>query len=235
MNVKGCDASLLLDGTNSEKTAPPNLSIRGFDVIDVARDAVERVYPGVVSCADIIVLATRDVISFSGGGRYSVQTGRRDGFASLAQNTAILPSPFESVSNAIQVFANKGFTTTEMIYLLGNSPYITISLIITAVGFYNQKIFQCDPSVIEITLLNHLSICGHTVGITHCSLFKDRLYNFQNTGKPDPTMDSSLLISLRSRCPQNASVDGTANLDQNPMSSWLSWVSPKFLQEQKGR
>nr|GEW05272.1 peroxidase 60-like [Tanacetum cinerariifolium] len=31
-------------------------------------------------------------------------------------------------------------------------------------------------------------------------------------------MDSSLLISLRSRCPQNASVDGTANLDQNPMT-----------------
>ncbi|GKF22604.1 peroxidase 60-like protein, partial [Tanacetum coccineum] len=80
------------------------------------------------------------VVSFSGGGIYSVQTGRRDGFASLAQNTAILPSPFESVSNAIQVFANKGFTTTEMIYLLGNSSYITISLIITVVGFYNQKV-----------------------------------------------------------------------------------------------
>ncbi|KAJ0616651.1 putative peroxidase [Helianthus annuus] len=83
--VNGCDASILLDGPNSEKTAPPNLSVRGFDVIDAAKAAVESVCPGVVSCADIIVMATRDVISFSGGGRYSVQTGRRDGLVSLAQ------------------------------------------------------------------------------------------------------------------------------------------------------
>nr|GEV65868.1 hypothetical protein [Tanacetum cinerariifolium] len=64
-SLSGCDASLLLDGTNSEKIAPPNLSIEGFDFIDVARDAVEKVYPRVVSCVDIIVLATRDVISFA--------------------------------------------------------------------------------------------------------------------------------------------------------------------------
>lgn len=28
---------------------------------------------------------------------------------------------------------------------------------------------------------------GHTVGITHCSLFADRLYNFDGSWKPDPT------------------------------------------------
>ncbi|KAJ0616647.1 putative peroxidase [Helianthus annuus] len=85
MFLKGCDASILLDGNNSEKTAPPNLSVRGYDVIDDAKAAVERVCPGLVSCADIIIMATRDVISLSGGGRYNVQTGRRDGTTSLAQ------------------------------------------------------------------------------------------------------------------------------------------------------
>ncbi|GJZ80575.1 peroxidase 60-like protein, partial [Tanacetum coccineum] len=54
----------------------------------------ERVCPGVVSCADIIVMATRDAVSCSGGGRYVVRTGRRDGSASIAQNAAIVPSPF---------------------------------------------------------------------------------------------------------------------------------------------
>lgn len=60
---------------------------------------------------------------------------------------------------------------------------------------------------------------GHTVGVAHCSLFKDRLYNFKNTKNPDPTMDKALLTFLRIRCPQNSTVDNTANLDQNPLSS----------------
>ncbi|XP_076915929.1 peroxidase 60-like [Bidens hawaiensis] len=177
--VNGCDASILLDGSNSEKTAPPNLSVRGYNVIDDAKAAVEKVCPGVVSCADIIVMATRDVISFSGGRRYSVQTGRRDGRVSRARDTQTLPPPSVSVSSAIRAFARKGLTPTDMIYLLG----------------------------------------GHTVGVAHCSLFQDRLYNFQNTGKPDPTMDSTLLASLRKTCAQNATVDRTVNLDQNPLSS----------------
>ncbi|XP_076953757.1 peroxidase 60-like [Bidens hawaiensis] len=177
--VNGCDASILLDGPNSEKTAPPNLSVRGYDVIDAAKSAVERVCPGVVSCADIIAMATRDVISFSYGGRYSVQTGRRDGTVSLAQNTRTLPPPTASVSSAIKTFAQKGLSATDMVYLLG----------------------------------------GHTVGVAHCSLIKDCLYNFKNTGKPDPAMDLALLSSLRRTCAQNATVDRTANLDQNPFSS----------------
>ncbi|KAJ0806342.1 putative peroxidase [Helianthus annuus] len=127
--VNGCDASILLDGSNSEKTAPPNLSVRGYDVIDAAKAAVESVCPGVVSCADIIVMATRDVISFSGGGRYSVQTGRRDGLVSLAQNTISLPPPTSSVSSAIRTFALKGLTATDMIYLLGKSPKVLIQYI----------------------------------------------------------------------------------------------------------
>ncbi|KAL7226196.1 hypothetical protein ACSBR1_021347 [Camellia fascicularis] len=178
--VNGCDASILLDGSNSEKTAFPNLSVRGFDIIDAAKAAVEAVCPGVVSCADIIVMATRDAVSLSGGEQYRVQTGRRDGLVSLAQNVN-LPAPSISVSDSIKAFANKGLGVTDMVYLLG----------------------------------------GHTVGVAHCSLFKDRLYKFKNTGMPDPTMDPMLLITLRSKCPQNATIDSTAYLDQNPQSSFV--------------
>lgn len=60
---------------------------------------------------------------------------------------------------------------------------------------------------------------GHTVGTAHCSFFSDRLYNFDGTGGPDPTMDSLLVATLRLRCPQNASDDSTVNLDQNILSS----------------
>lgn len=59
---KGCDASILIDGSNSEKTALPNLSLRGFDIIDDAKAAVDRICQGVVSCADLIIIATRDAV-----------------------------------------------------------------------------------------------------------------------------------------------------------------------------
>ncbi|GAB4824677.1 hypothetical protein Ancab_007542 [Ancistrocladus abbreviatus] len=59
---------------------------------------------------------------------------------------------------------------------------------------------------------------GHTVGVAHCRAFQDRLYNFQNTGKPDPSMSSSLLISLRKICPPSGNSTLTAFLDQTPGS-----------------
>ena len=60
--VQGCDASILIDGPNTEKTAGPNLNLRGFEVIDDAKARLEAACPGVVSCADILTLATRDAV-----------------------------------------------------------------------------------------------------------------------------------------------------------------------------
>ncbi|KAI5064393.1 hypothetical protein GOP47_0021063, partial [Adiantum capillus-veneris] len=57
----GCDGSVLLDDTATvigEKTAPPNdNSLRGFEVLDNIKSAVEAVCNGTVSCADILALA----------------------------------------------------------------------------------------------------------------------------------------------------------------------------------
>nr|AZL41267.1 peroxidase 60 [Datisca glomerata] len=116
--VTGCDASILLNGISSEKTAPQNLGVRGYDVIDAAKATIEKECPGLVSCADIISMATRDAISWAGGQQYEVETGRRDGFVSLAQNVN-LPSPSISVSDSIAAFAKHNLTTTDMVYLLG--------------------------------------------------------------------------------------------------------------------
>lgn len=43
--------------------AIPNLTVRGYDLIDEVKAALEKACPGVVSCADIIVAATRDAIA----------------------------------------------------------------------------------------------------------------------------------------------------------------------------
>lgn len=38
------------------------------------------------------------------------------------------------------------------------------------------------------------------MGKTHCSYVQDRLYNFNKTGKPDPTMKKSVFTDLTKQC-----------------------------------
>lgn len=41
------------------------------------------------------------------------------------------------------------------------------------------------------------------MGRTHCNYIVDRLYNFNGTGKPDPSMATSFLTDMRRLCPQS--------------------------------
>lgn len=120
-SFQGCDASILIDSTTrkpSEKSAGPNLSVRGFDIIDEAKKSLEAACPSTVSCADIVTLATRDSVFLAGGPSYNVSTGRRDGLVSNP-NEVNLPGPSFTVSEALQAFTATGFTLTEMVTLLG--------------------------------------------------------------------------------------------------------------------
>ena len=179
-NFQGCDASILIDSTkskSSEKDAGPNLTVRGFELIDDAKRNLEAACPSTVSCADIITLATRDAVALAGGPGYNVSTGRRDGLVSDSSEVN-LPGPSLSISDAARFFTAKGLTLNDMVVLLG----------------------------------------AHTVGVAHCGFFRDRLSNFQGTGKPDPTMDPALAATLLKTCGTQSrplSRDPTVFLDQN--------------------
>ncbi|XP_074300791.1 peroxidase 57-like [Silene latifolia] len=56
----------------------------------------------------------------------------------------------------------------------------------------------------------------HTVGISHCVFFQDRLYPGPSF---DKDMDENLRRALIQTCPQGQTSNNVANLDQNPTSS----------------
>ncbi|OQU78619.1 hypothetical protein SORBI_3008G010400 [Sorghum bicolor] len=120
--VQGCDASLLLDDTatfQGEKMATPNNgSVRGFEVIDAAKSAVENVCPGVVSCADILAIAARDSVVILGGPSWDVKVGRRDSTtASFSGANNNIPPPTSGLANLTSLFAAQGLSQKDMVAL----------------------------------------------------------------------------------------------------------------------
>ncbi|XP_052177232.1 peroxidase 3-like [Diospyros lotus] len=123
--VRGCDASVLLNftaesGTQTEKKAVPNLTLRGFDFIDKVKSLLEAECPGIVSCADVLALVARDSIVTIGGPTWKVPTGRRDGSissATEAQNN--IPAPSFNLTQLESNFSNKGLDVKDLVLLSG--------------------------------------------------------------------------------------------------------------------
>ncbi|MBA0577432.1 hypothetical protein Golob_027480, partial [Gossypium lobatum] len=59
---------------------------------------------------------------------------------------------------------------------------------------------------------------AHTIGFAQCFTFKNRLFNFRGSGKPDPMLDSSALTNLQTICPNlDSSNTNLAPLDSGSM------------------
>ncbi|KAI3717150.1 hypothetical protein L1987_68563 [Smallanthus sonchifolius] len=89
--VRGCDASILLDHSGSERSANVSKSLRGFQVIDDINAELEKKCPKKVSCADILMTAARDATVLAGGPFWAIHFGRKDGRVSLAKEAATVP------------------------------------------------------------------------------------------------------------------------------------------------
>lgn len=124
--VRGCDASVLLSvnpaGGKTERESPANdPSLRGFDVIDAAKAAVERSCPRTVSCADVLAFAARDSVTLTGNLFYDVPAGRRDGRVSneTEANDNLL-GPDSTAEILIDGFGKKNLSIEDMVVLSGS-------------------------------------------------------------------------------------------------------------------
>ncbi|CAN8327342.1 unnamed protein product [Cochlearia groenlandica] len=203
--IEGCDASVLLDADvsfASEKEASPNLSLKGFDVIDAIKSKLESVCPGVVSCADLLVLAAREAVLVAGGPFYPLKTGRRDSavaFKEIAQRE--LPPPQANLSVILARFASKGFNERETVSLFGAH-----SIGITQCAFVKDRVYNFsatgkpDPEI-NPGFLQELK--------TKCP------YSASSSPSPSPSSSTSLAPSKDSGMSSAGSNDEVIDLSFN--------------------
>ncbi|GLT69042.1 hypothetical protein SLA2020_412240 [Shorea laevis] len=158
--VRGCDASILLNFTGSERTAFVSNTLRGFEVIDDIKAALEKSCPRTVSCADILATAAREATIHAGGPFWLVPFGRRDGTISIDKEAEMVPHGHENVTTLINFFEAKGLDVRDLVTLSG----------------------------------------AHTIGRASCGTFINRVYDFNGTGKPDPSLNAHYLPMLKKRC-----------------------------------
>ncbi|XP_024979273.1 peroxidase N1-like [Cynara cardunculus var. scolymus] len=158
--VLGCDASILLSGTSTERTARPNLSLVGFEVINAAKSQIETACPGVVSCADILTLAARDAVVLAGGTTWQVPTGRRDGLVSQASDAVNLPAFNDPISVQISKFRDKNLTAQDLVALVGGHTIGTAACAVFSYRLYNfSGTNQPDPDINPTFLPQLRALC----------------------------------------------------------------------------
>ncbi|XP_038877971.1 peroxidase 17 [Benincasa hispida] len=151
--VDGCDASMLLDDTPTmlgEKLALSNInSLRSYEVVDEVKAALEKVCPGIVSCADIIIMASRDAVALTGGPNWAVRLGRLDSLtASQEDSNNIMPSPRANATYLIDLFNKYNLSVKDLVSLSGSHSIGQGRCFSVMFRLYNQSgTGQPDPAI----------------------------------------------------------------------------------------
>ncbi|KAM6601997.1 hypothetical protein CsatA_021606 [Cannabis sativa] len=123
--VQGCDASILLQShdlsCNSEMESSRNFGVRKLDMINHIKSVLENKCPGQVSCADIIAMAAKESVFFTGGPEIRIPLGRKDSImcSSSQQADANIPGPGISLNKLLHIFTSHGMTIEESVSMLG--------------------------------------------------------------------------------------------------------------------
>ncbi|KAJ4724115.1 Peroxidase [Melia azedarach] len=146
--VNGCDGSILLDdsaadGIETEKDEFPNRSTGGYEVVDDIKTALENVCPGVVSCTDILALASQILVSLDGGPTWQAQLGRRDSRTANPDGTAAIPLANETLAQIKNKFTAAGLDdSTDLVALSGAHTFGRARC-----PTFSQRLVDPDPTL----------------------------------------------------------------------------------------
>ncbi|KAK6774267.1 hypothetical protein RDI58_029506 [Solanum bulbocastanum] len=143
--VRGCDGSVLLNstkGNKAEKDAIPNQNLRGFQVIDAAKSALEKECPGIIN-----------------GPTWAVPLGRRDGRVSiLSEASKNLPTPFDNFTTLKTTFGALGLNVKDLVVLSGGHTIGMSHCFSFSSRLYNfTGKGDMDPNM-DQNYINHLKI-----------------------------------------------------------------------------
>ncbi|CAN8302225.1 unnamed protein product [Cochlearia groenlandica] len=220
--IRGCDASILLDSTQTtqaEKDGPPNISVRSFYVIEDAKTKLERACPRTVSCADIIAIAARDVVTLSGGPSWNVLKGRKDGTVSRANETINLPAPTFNVSQLIQSFAARGLSVKDMVTLSGGHT----------LGFSHCSSFEA-----RLQNFSKLHDVDPSMNFAFAQTLKSQCPRFNRGNNAGTVLDSTASVFDNDYYKQILSRKGVFGSDQALLGDYRTkWIVETYARDQK--
>lgn len=132
------------------------------------------------------------------------------GFAIIDKIKTVLESRCPGIVSCADILQ---FATRDAVQLAGGPGYPIFSGRKDGLQSNAASVDLPSPSVSLQELLGYFQSKGlneldattllgaHTLGQTHCSFIVDRLYNYNGSGKPDPSMSATLLETLRKACP----------------------------------
>jgi peroxidase len=210
--VNGCDGSLLMDDTPNmlgEKLSLSNIdSLRSYEVIDEIKAAIEDVCPGIVSCADIIIMASRDAVSLSRGPTWDVKLGREDSLtASQEDADNIMPSPRANATLLIDLFAKYNLSIKDLVALSGSHSIGNGRCFSIVFRLYNQSgSGRPDPAINpayrkQLDKLCPLGGDGNVTGDLDATprLFDNQYFKDLVNGRGFLNSDETLFTNLETR------------------------------------
>ncbi|KAL2330965.1 hypothetical protein Fmac_018546 [Flemingia macrophylla] len=176
--IRGCDGSILLNHTGSERRASESRTLRGFQLIDDIKGELERRCPRTVSCADILTAAARDATLLAGGPFWEVPFGRKDGKISLAREANLVPQGHENITALISFFQERGLDMLDLVTLSGSHTIgrSTCSSFMDRICNFNGT-GKPDPSLNVYFLKLLRKRCQRVLDLVHLDVITPRTFD----------------------------------------------------------
>ncbi|ESW16569.1 hypothetical protein PHAVU_007G167200 [Phaseolus vulgaris] len=98
--------------------------------------------------------------------------------------------------------------------------------------FFNLTQLRQSFASKGLTLHDLVVLSGaHTIGVGHCNLFSNRLYNFTGKGDQDPSLNDTYAAFLKTKCQSLSDRTTTVEMDPESSTNFDSDFYPNLLQK----